>query len=75
MVYKKLSCGHIKGCKCYINANTIQCEEKCERKLECGHCCQLKCYENCYSQKCKQLIEFNICDHIKEIECFYFKYS
>ena len=74
IVYKKLSCGHIKECKCYINANTVKCEEKCERKLECGHCCQLKCYEDCKSQKCKQKIEFNICAHIKEIECFTLNY-
>ena len=74
IVYKKLSCGHIKRCKCYIDANTIKCEEKCERRLKCGHFCQLKCYENCNSQKCKQKIEFSICAHIKEIECFTLNY-
>ena len=71
IVDKELPCGHTKKeCKCCINPNTIKCEEKCKRKLKCGHLCQLKCYENCKSQVCKQKIEFNICSHIKEIECF-----
>ena len=76
IVDKELPCKHIKKrCKCYINPNSIKCEEKCGRKLICKHFCQLKCYEDCNSQVCRQKIKFNICPHIKEIECFTFNYS
>ena len=75
IIDKVLPCGHKKkGCKCYINPNSIKCEEKCNRNLICGHPCQLKCYEDCNSQVCKQKIEFNICPHFKEIECFTYNY-
>ena len=74
---KEMNCGHECQNICHLglDCNKFICYQPCKRILPCGHPCQLKCCEDCNSQVCKQKIEFDICSHINEIECFTLNYS
>ncbi|KAK4325721.1 hypothetical protein Pmani_003664 [Petrolisthes manimaculis] len=47
VIEKVLPCQHIKGVKCFIPVENVECEEPCEKNLPCGHQCQKLCYEKC----------------------------